>query len=99
MFQASKVLGYLKLYIRTEEKDRLHTVNMYEHRRDTDPTEALRIRDSLIRHLKLIDDRIADAVDMLKRVPELDKKIRPEIGKLQKCVGSLYFDYHRYLTC
>lgn len=76
----------MKQYIRTEEKDRLHTVNMYEHRRDTDPEEALRIRDSLVNHLKLIDDRIVDAIDMLKRVPDLEKKIRPEIGKSTKCL-------------
>lgn len=54
---------------------------MYEHRRDTDPEEALLIRESLIRHLNLIDERIADAVDMLKRVPDLEKKIKPEIGR------------------
>ena len=74
------MLSYLKLYIRTEEKDRLHTVNRYEHLRDTDPEEAARVRDSLVRHLQLIDERITEAVNMLDRNQELKQKIRPEIG-------------------
>ncbi|XP_053372806.1 amyloid-beta precursor-like protein [Mercenaria mercenaria] len=79
--RSSKVLSYLQQYIRTEEKDRLHTVNRYEHLRDTDPTEALRVRESLVKHLKLIDRRIEDAINMLKRNPNLEKKIRPEIDE------------------
>jgi hypothetical protein len=64
-----------------EEKDRLHTVNRYEHLRDTDPQEALRVRESLVKHLMLINERIESAIDMTKRDPELEKKIRPVIGK------------------
>lgn len=81
--RASKVLSYLQQYIRTEEKDRLHTVNRYEHLRDTDPEEALRVRESLVKHLNLINERINDSIAMLKRVPELDQKIRPEIEEFQ----------------
>lgn len=81
--RSAKVLSYLQQYIRVEEKDRLHTVNRYEHLRDTDPEEALRVRESLVKHLHLIDERIRDAVDMLKRVPDLEKKIRPEIEEFQ----------------
>ena len=79
--QTSKVLSYLKLYIRTEEKDRLHTVNHYEHLRDTDPEEAVRIRNSVQEHLRLITKRIEQSIEMLKRHPDLEKKIKPEIGE------------------
>ncbi|KAL4228699.1 Amyloid-like protein 2 [Mactra antiquata] len=81
--KTAKILSYLKLYIRTEEKDRLHTVNRYEHLRDTDPEEALRVRASLVNHLKVIDERIVAVIDMLKRIPDLEKKIRPEIEEFR----------------
>lgn len=81
--KASKVLLYLKQYIRVEEKDRLHTVNRYEHLRETDPQEASFVRESLVKHLNLIDERIEEAIDMLKRVPELEKKIREEIDEFR----------------
>jgi len=81
--RAAKVLSSLQQYIRVEEKDRLHTVNHYEHLRDTDPEEALRIRDSCVNHLNLITKRIEDTIDMLKRVPELDEKIRPQIAEFR----------------
>lgn len=81
--RTSKVLSYLKLYIRTEEKDRLHSVNHYEHLRDTDPEEAIRIRHSVQEHLKLITKRIEQAIDMLKRHPDLEKKIKPEIEEFR----------------
>ena len=84
ILQTSKVLSYLKQYIRTEEKDRLHTVNHYEHMRDTDPEEAIRIRTSVQNHLKLITKRIEQAIEMLKRHPDMEKKIKPEIGKYYK---------------
>ncbi|XP_052804541.1 amyloid-beta precursor-like protein [Mya arenaria] len=80
---SAKVLSYLKQYIRTEEKDRLHTVNRFEHLRDTDQEEAARVHDSLVRHLKLIDDRITDAVTMLDRNTELRDKIKPEIEQFR----------------
>lgn len=81
--RTSKVLSYLKLYIRTEEKDRLHSVNHYEHLRDTDPEEAIRIRKAVTDHLKLITKRIEQAIGMLKRHPDLEKKIVPEIEEFR----------------
>ncbi|XP_060586292.1 amyloid-beta precursor-like protein [Ruditapes philippinarum] len=82
--RTSKILSYLQQYIRVEEKDRLHTVNRYEHLRDTDPQEALRVRESLVKHLMLINERIESAIDMTKRDPELEKKIRPVIEEFRR---------------
>ena len=70
----------MKQYIRTEEKDRLHTVNHFEHVRDTDQEDAEKIRAATVTHLQLIDSRIEETINMLAREPELEKKIRPEIG-------------------
>ena len=56
-------------------------MNHYEHMRDTDPEEAIRIRTSVQNHLKLITKRIEQAIEMLKRHPDMEKKIKPEIGK------------------
>ncbi|XP_041347223.1 amyloid-beta precursor-like protein, partial [Gigantopelta aegis] len=78
---AHKILKYLLAYLRTEEKDRMHTVNHYEHVKYTHPDETSRIRPHIIQHLHLIDQRINQSLQMLSRLPDLEKTIRPKIEK------------------
>ncbi|KAK3590656.1 hypothetical protein CHS0354_007154 [Potamilus streckersoni] len=82
--KTAEVLRHLRAYIRAEEKDRLHTVNHFEHLRDTDPQEAQKVRDQTLEHLKLITDRITQAMDMLHRFPDVEKKILPEIKNFRE---------------
>lgn len=79
--QASVLLHALRLYVRAEEKDRTHTINHYEHMRDTDPEEARTIRPKTIEHIDLIDKRLNQSLEMLHNYPDLEKKVRPQIGR------------------
>ena len=81
VFQAAYVLKALKHYIKAEQKDRLHTVNHYKHEADTDSKEALSLRPQTLNHLRIIDQRVQQAVDMLNRVPKIEKKVRTQIGE------------------
>lgn len=80
--QAGEIAKALETYIRVEQKDRLHTVNHYEHLLDTDRERARDERPHTIDHLKVVSRRIEQAVNMLSRVPRLEKKIRVQIGTL-----------------
>lgn len=75
------ILKNLKHYIKVEQKDRMHTVNHLKHLYDVDPTKAEAIKQQKLDHLKIIDQRIRQSIDMLKRVPEFEKKIRLQIGE------------------
>jgi hypothetical protein len=86
LFQAHKVLKFLRAYILGEEKDRMHSVNHYEHVRDTEPEEGQRIRNAVIEHLSMIDQRVNQSLEMLARFPDLEKKVMPEIGESSVCV-------------
>jgi len=82
--QSANILKALKHYIKTEQKDRLHTVNHFEHLRDTAPAEAERIRQQTLDHLAIIDQRIQQAIQMLNRVPDFAKKIQLQIEAFMK---------------
>jgi len=82
--ESASILKGLKHYIKTEQKDRLHTLNHYKHLLDTDPAEAQTISQQSLDHLKIIEQRISQAIDMLSRVPNLEKKIRLQIDEFTK---------------
>ena len=82
MLQAAQILKSLQHYIKTEQKDRMHTVNHFKHLRDTDPAEAETIRQQTQDHLAIIDQRIQQSIEMLNRVPNYADKIRIQVGKL-----------------
>lgn len=81
--QAPRLLKTLKHYIKMEQKDRLHSINHYKHLLDTDPRMAETMRDQILDHLKTIDQHMREALDMLNRVPQYEKKIRMQMGKAQ----------------
>lgn len=63
----------------------MHTYNHFQHLRDTDPEDATNIQDRVIEHLNLIDDRISRVLEWLKRDPEIEKQVRPNIGNFFIC--------------
>lgn len=69
-------------YIKTEQKDRIHTINHYQHIQESDPVEAESIRSDIADHLRGTDQRVTEAIDMLGRLPKYEKKIRTQIGWL-----------------
>lgn len=81
LLQAKDIVKALQAYIRVEQKDRLHAVNRYQHVLDTDLDEAQALRPQIIEHLKVVSKRIEQAINMLSRVPKLEKNIRSQIGR------------------
>ena len=78
--QATKVLNALVQYVKAEQKDRVHTINHYERVEESDPVEAESQRASVATHLRGIDERVTQAIEMLSRLPKYEKKIRQQIG-------------------
>jgi len=78
------ILHDLRNYIKAEEKDRMHTVNHFEHVKFSNAKEALRIHPFIVNHLKLSEQRIDQALEMLNRYPEVEVKIRPEIEEFMR---------------
>ena len=68
-------------YVKAEQKDRVHTINHYQHVEDSDPVEAESQRSSVAAHLRGIDERVTQAIDMLARLPRFQRKIRDQIGQ------------------
>jgi phage host-nuclease inhibitor protein Gam len=81
---AAQILKSLQHYVKAEQKDRMHTINHFEHLRDTDPHEAKRVRQETLDHLAIIDQRIHQAIEMLNRVPQFAKKVKLQIGDFLK---------------
>jgi len=69
-------------YIQLLLRDRIHLVNRYERLRAVDPEQAERKRISIHERLRLIVDRISDALNQLRRYPNLQTKIQPRIDNL-----------------
>lgn len=78
--QVMRIGKNLRNYIKAEEKDIMHTVNHYSHVMATDPAEATRIHPHVLQHLKLCQQRMEQSLEMLQRYPDVEKKVRPEIG-------------------
>ena len=81
LLQEDEIVWALHAYIKAEEKDRIHTVNHYEHVRFTSAREASRIHPFIVNHLKLTEQRIDQALEMLTRYPEIEAHLKPEIGE------------------
>jgi len=79
--QASVVMTALLQYVKAEQKDRVHTINHYEHVEQADPVEAETQRSTVAAHLRGIDERVTQAIDMLARLPRFQRKIRTQIGQ------------------
>ena len=76
-----RIAKNLRNYIKAEEKDTMHTVNHYSHVKATNEAEATRIHPHVIKHLKLCQQRMEQALEMLERYPDIESKVRPEIGE------------------
>ncbi|ELT91387.1 hypothetical protein CAPTEDRAFT_220772 [Capitella teleta] len=87
--EAPRLLKTLKHYIKMEQKDRLHSINHYKHLLDTDPRMAETMRDQILDHLKTIDQHMREALDMLNRVPQYEKKIRMQMDDFMKMYHSI----------
>ena len=88
-----RITKNLRNYIKAEEKDTMHTVNHYSHVKATNDAEATRIHSHVIKHLKLCQQRMEQALEMLERYPDIESKVRPEIGEfvcLIVCVCVLW---------
>ncbi|MRC57045.1 hypothetical protein GH877_30865, partial [Bacillus thuringiensis] len=59
---------------------RVHSINHYKHVHDTENADAAEVvRQRTMTHLKILTQRIQQAIDMLSRVPSYEKKIRSQI--------------------
>jgi len=76
---AEAIMHDLRKYIKAEEKDRMHTVNHYEHVKFVNITEAREIHPFVVNHLRMSEQRIDDALEMLKSHPDVEAQLRPEI--------------------
>lgn len=88
--QATQVLKSLMQYVKTEQKDRIHAINHYQHVEESDPVEAESIRTNVAEHLREIDQRVTKAIDLLGRLPKYEKKIRTQIGKTAPTVVTTF---------
>ncbi|CAF1048899.1 unnamed protein product [Adineta ricciae] len=70
--------NYLQLLLR----DRIHLVNRYERLRAVDQQQAERKRVSIHDRLRYIVDRINEALNQLRRYPNLQSKIQPRVDTL-----------------
>lgn len=70
--------NYLQILLR----DRIHLVNRYERLKAVDPNQAEKKRVSIHERLRLIVDRISDALTQLNQNENLRAKIQPRIDKL-----------------
>jgi len=76
---ASSILKALKQYVKTMQKDRMHTVNRHRHLEESDPEEAESSRPQMAERLRGIDQQLTDALALLNRVPRIKSKILQEI--------------------
>lgn len=71
------VLEALEAYIRAEEKDRVHSLNRYNHLLKSDAALAKSERSGLLRRLHDIDLRINGTIAMLHDFPTMITKVKP----------------------
>ncbi|XP_076457845.1 amyloid-beta precursor-like protein isoform X2 [Babylonia areolata] len=74
----------LRNYIKAEEKDVVHTVNHYSHVKSSSREEATRIHAHVLQHLKLCQQRMEQALEMLARYPDINREVRPNIDQFMK---------------
>ncbi|KAL8624552.1 hypothetical protein ACOMHN_005853 [Nucella lapillus] len=85
----SRINKNLRNYIKAEEKDVVHTVNHYSHVKATDSEEAARIHTHVIQHLKMCQQRMEQALEMLQRHPSIERQVRPQIEEFMKKFDDL----------
>ena len=93
--QASRVMTSLLQYVKAEQKDRVHTISHYEHVEQSDPVQAESQRATVAAHLRGIDERVTQAIDMLARLPRFQRKIRAQIGEAR---AHSHHNHHRIHT-
>lgn len=91
--QSSAVLKHLQHYIRVEEKDRLHSLNHFTHVKKTSPEEAKLIQGQVMEHMKVIDERIKQSLDMLHHFPKVEAKLKTALGTAYNLLLEGYFIY------
>ncbi|KAK7105271.1 amyloid-beta precursor-like protein [Littorina saxatilis] len=84
-----RIAKNLRNYIKAEEKDSMHTVNHYSHVKAAMSVEATRIHPHVLQHLQLCQQRMEQALQMLERYPEVERKVRPEIEDFMKKFDDL----------
>jgi hypothetical protein len=82
LLKTENIQDALYNYIQALLRDRIHLVNRYERLRAVDPEQAERKRISIHERLRLIVDRINDALNQLRRYPNLQSKIQPRLDTL-----------------
>ncbi|KAK6017177.1 hypothetical protein OSTOST_17335, partial [Ostertagia ostertagi] len=65
-------------YIRSEEKDRIHTINRYRHLLRVDQAEAAAFKPTVLHRLRYDNNlRINGTLAMLRDFPDLESQVRP----------------------
>ncbi|XP_065110135.1 amyloid beta (A4) precursor protein a isoform X2 [Paramisgurnus dabryanus] len=78
------VFSLLKKYVRTEQKDRQHTLKHFEHVRMVDPKKAAQIRPQVLTHLRVIEERMNQSLGLLYKVPGVADEIQDQVEVLQR---------------
>ncbi|XP_068457857.1 amyloid-beta A4 protein-like isoform X2 [Clinocottus analis] len=86
--RARQVLSLLKKYVRAEQKDRQHTLKHYEHVRTVDPKKAAQIRPQVLTHLRVIDERMNQSVELLYKVPSVANEIQNQVSVVMQRVQA-----------
>uniref|UniRef100_A0A1A8RE21 Amyloid-beta A4 protein n=1 Tax=Nothobranchius rachovii TaxID=451742 RepID=A0A1A8RE21_9TELE len=78
------VFSLLKKYVRSEQKDRQHTLKHFEHVRMVDPKKAAQIRPQVLTHLRVIEERMNQSLGLLYKVPGVADDIQDQVELLQR---------------
>ncbi|XP_035240866.1 amyloid-like protein 2 isoform X1 [Anguilla anguilla] len=77
-----RILQALRRYVRTENKDRQHTVRHYQHVLAVDPEKAAQMKSQVMTHLRVIEERMNQSLSLLYKVPYVAEEIQDEIDEL-----------------
>ncbi|XP_058867148.1 amyloid beta precursor like protein 2 isoform X2 [Acipenser ruthenus] len=80
--QPERVLQALKRYVRSEQKDRRHTLRHYQHIEAVDPQKAEQMKFQVYTHLHVIEERMNQSLALLYKVPRLAQELHDEIQEL-----------------
>uniref|UniRef100_A0A8C6SC04 Amyloid beta (A4) precursor-like protein 2 n=1 Tax=Neogobius melanostomus TaxID=47308 RepID=A0A8C6SC04_9GOBI len=79
-----RILQALRRYVRTENKDRQHTIRHYQHVLAVDPEKAAQLKSQVMTHLRVIEERMNQSLSLLYKVPYVAEEIQDEIDELQQ---------------
>ncbi|XP_017321747.1 amyloid-like protein 2 isoform X2 [Ictalurus punctatus] len=79
-----RILQALRRYVRTENKDRQHTIRHYQHVLSVDPEKAIQMKSQVVTHLRVIEERMNQSLSLLYKVPNVADEIQDEIDDLQE---------------